>query len=332
MGKGYAYKRTLYTLFIFLIVVALNFFIPRIGVDDPAERYYPPRLGSMSDGEYDQIKQLTREQYGFDKPTVVQFGVYVGKLFRGDLGNSFLPGRPKVSRLIAQRLPWTLVLSVTTLIISAIGGIIYGTIAAWNRGRAPDAFLLGASTVTIALPPFFIALLLSMFFGFQLGWLPAYADPYMTSTFDWSLAAIGNVMRNAALPIISMSIGGIIGYAQMTRNSVIVASNEDFVLTARAKGLSTNNVLYRHVLRNALLPIVTSLGMNISRLIGGAVIIEKIFNWNGMGTLFLEANANNDYPLMLGVMLFLSAFALVANLITDLTYSLLDPRVKGAHS
>lgn len=332
MSKGYAYKRTLYTLFIFLIVVALNFFIPRIGVDDPAERYYPPRLGSMSDAEYDQIKQLTREQYGFDKPTVVQFAVYVGRLVRGDLGNSFLPGRPKVSRLIAERLPWTLVLSVTTLIISAIGGIIFGTYAAWKRGRTPDAVLLSASTITIALPPFFIALLLSMFFGFQLGWFPAYADPYMTSTFDWSAGQIANVFRNAALPIISMSIGGIVSYAQMTRNSVIVASNEDFVLTARAKGLSNRTVLYKHTLRNALLPIVTSLGMNISRLIGGAVIIEKIFNWNGMGTLFLEANANNDYPLMLGIMLFLSAFALVANLITDLTYSLLDPRVKGAHS
>lgn len=330
MGKGYAFKRTVYTLFIFLIVVALNFFIPRIGVDDPAERYYPPRLGGTTEAEYEQIKQLTREQYGFDKPLVTQFAVYVGKLFRGDLGNSFMPGRPKVSRLIAERLPWTLVLSVSALFISAIGGIAFGTYAAWKRGRTPDAILLSASTVTVALPPFFIALLLSMFLGFRLGWFPAYADPYMTSSFDWSGSQIANVFRNAALPIISMSIGGIVSYAQMTRNSVIVASGEDFVVTARAKGMGTATVLYRHILRNALLPIVTSLGMNISRLIGGAVIIEKIFNWNGMGTLFLEANANNDYPLMLGIMLFLSAFALAANLITDLTYSLLDPRVKGS--
>ncbi|MFP4441947.1 MAG: ABC transporter permease [Spirochaetia bacterium] len=329
MQKGYAYKRILYTFFIFFIVVTLNFFIPRIGVSDPAERYYPPRLGSMTDAEYEEIKALTREQYGFDKPLIVQFGVYVGKLFQGDLGNSFLPGRPKVSRLIAERLPWTLVLSVSALLISAVFGIIFGTYAAWKRGRTPDAILLGASTVSIAIPPFFIALLLSMFLGFQLGWFPAYADPYMTSNFDWSAGAIAEVFRNAALPIISMSIGGIIGYAQNTRNSVIAVSNEDFVLTARSKGLNNRQVLYKHTLRNALLPIVTSLGMNISRIIGGSIIIEKIFNWNGMGTLFLEANANNDYPLMLGIMLFLSTFALVANLITDLTYSLLDPRVKG---
>lgn len=329
MAKSYVLKRILYTLFIFVIVVALNFFIPRIGVDDPAERYYPPRLGSMTDEEYEVIKQLTSEQYGFDKPLIVQFGTYAGKLLKGDLGNSFMPGRPKVTDLIAERLPWTLVLSVTTMLISVIIGISYGAFAAWRRGRAPDAILLSASTITTAIPSFFIALMLSMFVGFQLGWLPAYADPYMTTNFDWSLKSIGDVYTNAALPIVSMCIGGIVGYAQHTRNSVIVVSNEDFILTARAKGLSNSRILYKHTLRNAMLPIVTSLGMSVSGLIGGAVIIEKIFNWNGMGTLFLEANGNNDYPLMLGIMLFMSTFALVANLITDLTYSLLDPRVKG---
>lgn len=329
MGKGYVVKRITYTVFIFMIVVALNFFIPRIGVDDPAERYYPPRLGSMTDAEYDVIKQLTREQYGFDKPIGTQFAIYVGKLLKGDLGNSFLPGRPRVTTLIKERLPWTLVLSVTTMIISLIFGVIWGAFAAFKRGRAPDTILLGASTITTALPAFFIALILSMVVGFQLGWLPAYAEPYMTSNFNWSLRSILNVYKNAALPIISMCIGGIVGRAQGTRNSVINVSNEDFILTAKSKGLSNRTVLYKHTLRNAMLPIVTSVGMSVSGLIGGAVVIEKIFNWNGMGTLFLEANGNNDYPLMLGIMLFMSTFALVANLVTDLTYGLLDPRVKG---
>ena len=135
------------------------------------------------------------------------------------------------------------------------------------------------------------------------------------------------VLSSAALPIISMTIGGIIGYAQGTRNSVIAVSNEDFILTARAKGLKNSSVLYKHTLRNAMLPIVTSLGMSVSGLIGGAVVIEQLFNWNGMGTLFLAANNQNDYPLMMGIMLFLSLFALAANLITDLCYCLLDPRV-----
>lgn len=329
MTRGYALKRIFYTFFVWIIVVALNFFIPQLGVSDPAQRYYPPRLGSMTDQEYEQIQQLTREQYGFDKPVLTRFALYLNNLRKGDLGNSFLPGRPKVMDLIKMRLPWTLVLSVSTMLISVTMGITWGTYAAFRRGRSPDTILLGMSTITTAMPAFFIALLLSMFIGFQLGWLPAYADPYMAINFRWSLKSILNVYRNAALPIISMCLGGIVGYSLSTRNSVISVSEEDFILTAKAKGISSRTVLYKHTLRNATLPIVTRVGMSVSGLIGGAVVIEKIFNWNGMGTMFLEANGNNDYPLMLGIMLLLSTIALVANLITDLTYGLLDPRVKA---
>jgi peptide/nickel transport system permease protein len=219
------------------------------------------------------------------------------------------------------------VLSVTTLIISLFIGIIIGSIAAWRRGRWQDTALLNASTITTALPAFFIALILTFYLGFELELFPAYTNPNMVAQFDWSWEAIKVVASNSALPIISMSIGGIISYGQGTRNSVIAVTNEDFILTARAKGLSHNSVLYKHTLRNAMLPIMTSFGMSISGLIGGSVIIEQIFNWNGMGTLFLEANSSNDYPLMMGIMLFMSSFAIVANLVTELLYSLLDPRV-----
>ncbi|MDD3114009.1 MAG: ABC transporter permease [Candidatus Izemoplasmatales bacterium] len=326
MQKSYLIKRILYAIFIFFVVMVLNFFIPRIGVDDPAERYYPPQ-GNMTDVEYDIIKQVTREQYGFDVSNLQQFLNYAKGLFQGDLGTSFRPGNPKVSDLIAERLPWTLVLSVTNLLISLFIGLMIGTIAAWRRGRWQDTLLLNMSTISTALPAFFLALILSFYFGFELELFPAYTNPNMVSGFDWSWEAVKVVMYNAALPIISMSIGGIIGYGQGTRNAVIAVTNEDFILTARAKGLSRNQVIFKHTLRNAMLPIVTSLGMSISGLIGGAVIIEQIFNWNGMGTLFLEANNTNDYPLMMGIMLFMSAFAIVANLVTELCYSLLDPRV-----
>lgn len=326
MQKGYVLKRILYTVFIFFIVVTLNFFIPRIGVEDPAERYYPPQ-GNMSEIEYDIVKQLTREQYGFDVSTFQQYLRYVDGLLHGDLGVSFQPGSPKVADLIASRLPWTLVLSVSTLLIGLTAGLLIGSYAAWKRGQRVDTALLNASTITTALPAFFIALLLSLYLGFEWEWFPAYTDPNMVASFDWSWRSIRLVASSAALPILSMSIGSIVSYAQNTRNSVIAVSNEDFILTARAKGLPPRRVLYRHTLRNAMLPIVTNLGMSVSGLIGGAVVIEQIFNWNGMGTLFLNANNTNDYPLMMGIMLFLSLFALVANLVTDLCYCLLDPRV-----
>ena len=325
MKKSYVIKRILYTVILFFVVMTLNFMIPRIGVDDPAERYYPPQ-GSMSNDAYEAVKELTRKQYGFDVSTWQQYLRYVKGLFHGDLGNSFKPGSPRVIDLILERLPWTLVLSVSTLVIGVCCGVLCGAFCAWRRGRWPDLLLMNASTFTTALPSFFIALLLVLLLGFNLEWFPAYTDADMVAKFDWSWEAIGNVFYNAALPIISMSIGSIVSYAQTTRNSVIAVSQEEFVTTARAKGLPNSKVLYKHTLRNAMLPIATSFGMSISGLIGGAVVIEQIFNWNGMGTLFLEANNTNDYPLMMGIMLFLSTFALLANLITDLCYCLLDPR------
>ena len=169
--------------------------------------------------------------------------------------------------------------------------------------------------------------MLSFYLGFELELFPAYTDSNMISNFAWTWEAIKRVAENAALPVMSMVVGSVIGYAQGTRNAVIAVTNEDFILTARAKGLKPNTIRYKHILRNSMLPIVTSLGMSISGLIGGQVVIEQVFNWNGMGTLFLEANNLNDYPLMMGIMLLLSGFTIFAILVTDLVYVLLDPRV-----
>ncbi|HHW73117.1 MAG TPA: ABC transporter permease [Firmicutes bacterium] len=326
MKLSYVIKRILYSLFVFAVVITLNFFIPRIGVEDPAERYYPPQ-GNMSDLEYEIVKQLTREQYGFHVSTWQQYVNYLKGLAKGDLGTSFRPGSPKVWDLIKSRLPWTLVLSVSTMLIGLVVGVLFGVLAAVKRGRWQDTLLLNASTVMVALPSFFIALILSFYLGFEWEVFPAYTDPNMVSDFSWTWEGISRVARNAALPVLSMMVGSIISYAQGTRNAVIAVTNEDFVLTARAKGLTRNTIRYKHILRNSLLPIVTSLGMSVSGLIGGQVVIEQVFNWNGMGTLFLEANNTNDYPLMMGIMLLLSGFTILSILVTDLVYVLLDPRV-----
>ena len=165
MQKSFIIKRILYAVFIFMIVVTLNFFIPRIGVSDPAERYYPPQ-GNMTEIEYEIIKNVTRKQYGFDVSTFQQYINYIDDLLHLDLGTSFRSGNPKVSQLIAERLPWTLVLSVTNLVICLIIGILIGAFAAWKRGRWQDTLLLNASTITTAIPSFFIALILSFYLGF----------------------------------------------------------------------------------------------------------------------------------------------------------------------
>lgn len=326
MKKTYVIKRILYTLFVFAIVVTLCFFIPRLGVDDPCERYYPAQ-GNMSDQQYEAIKEITRKQYGLDGSAWSQYVRYITNLCHGDLGTSYQSGSPKVADLIADRLPWTLVLSVSGMLISLFFGVIIGAFCAWKRGHWQDRALMNASTVTTAIPSFFIALLMAFYLGFQWEIFPAYTDQNMVSDFSFTWKNIQNVAYNAAVPVMSGLIGGIVSYAQSTRNSVIAVSNENFIITAKAKGISQRDVLYKHTLRNAMLPIVTSLGMSISGLIGGSVVTEQIFNWHGIGTLFLEANNNNDYPLMMGIMIFMSAFALVANLLTDFVYGFLDPRV-----
>ena len=326
MKPGYIIQRIFYTVFVFGIVVTLCFFIPRLGVDDPCARYYPAQ-GNMSDESYEVIKQLTREQYGLDGTAWSQYVRYLKNLLHGDLGTSYRAGSPKVWSLIADRLPWTLVLSVSSLLICFFFGVVIGTRCAMRRGGWQDRLLMNASTVTTAIPSFFIAILLTFFLGFQWEIFPAYTDQNLVSDFDWSWQSIQAVAYNAALPVLSTMIGGVVGDAQSVRNSVVAVTGERFIVTARAKGVPERGVLYKHVLRNALLPIVTGLGMGLSGLIGGSVVIEQIFNWHGMGTLYLEANNTNDYPLMMGIMIFMSGFALIANLLTDFCYGLLDPRV-----
>ena len=278
MKNTYIIQRILYTLFIFALVVTLCFFIPRIGVEDPCARYYPAQ-GNMSDENYEMIKELTRQQYGLDGSNWSQYVRYVKNLLKGDLGTSYQAGSPKVWSLIAQRLPWTLVLSVSSMLISLFFGILIGAACAAKRGGMADRMLMNASTITTAVPSFFIALLLSFFLGFQLEWLPAYTDQNMVSEFAWNLKSVEMVAYNAALPVLSTVVGGIVSYAQNTRNSVIAVANENFIVTAKAKGVSQNGVVYKHILRNALLPIVTGLGMGLSGLIGGSVVIEKICIW-----------------------------------------------------
>ena len=326
MKIAYILQRLLVTFIVFVLVVTLCFFIPRIGVEDPCTRFYPPQ-GSMNDADFEVIKELTREQYGLNGSHWSQYIRYMKGLFSGDLGTSYQAGSPKVVDLIAERLPWTLVLSVSSMLISMFFGIIIGARCAIKRGSRADRMLMNASTITTAIPSFFVALLMSLFLGFQLELFPAYTDQNMVSSFTWSFESIKMVAYNAALPVISVSIGGIVGYAQNTRDSVIAVANENYVLTAKAKGVSAGTVTYKHILRNALLPIVTGLGMGLAGLIDGSVVIEKIFNWQGVGTLYLEANNNNDYPLMMGIMIFMASVALVGNLLADFCYGLLDKRV-----
>ena len=321
MKTSYLIKKVLMMVLIFAIVLIINFLLPRLSPVDPAQPYYPS-------GASEELKQEIRASLGYDGTMWEQFGTYFSNFFKGEFGDSIKYNKP-VFQVIGDHITWTLALTVTGLIINATIGIIIGAYCATKRGKRADNTLLGAASITTAIPAFWIAMVLVLIFGYTLAVFPTggrLSDEL--GNWQWQFKYIFDLLYHMILPLISTGIGGVIGYAMTTRNATIAVTNEDYIMTAKAKGLSGRRVLYRHTLRNALLPLVTSIGMSMSGLIGGAVIIERIFSWNGMGTLFVEANASNDYNLMLAIMLLMSAITLVANFVVDLLYVVLDPRIK----
>ncbi len=321
MKKAYMLKRILMAIAIYLVILVLDFMLPRLIPGDPAQPYYPA-------GASEEMKEEIRESLGYSGTIGEQFVKYWSNVFKGDFGNSVTYKKP-VFEVVFDKLPWTLALTVTSLLINVIIGTLIGAYCATKRGKGPDNVLMAASSVTTALPAFWIAMVLVMIFGYGLKWLPTGGrlDRGM-GNWQWNGRYIASLARHMILPLISGCIGGIVSYAMNARNSMIAVTSDDYIMTAKAKGLSNKTVLYKHTLRNAMLPIITSVGTGVAGLIGGSVVVEQIFNWDGMGTLFQDANSTKDYNLMIAIMMMMSALTLICNLIVDFLYSVFDPRVK----
>lgn len=314
MSRAYFIRRLFYTLILLIVVVSLNFFLPRIVPGDPAQRFYKdPRLSESS-------KLEIKKQFGLDKSLGEQYFVYLSKLVKGDLGVSFQYNRPVIN-VIGSKLPWTLFLTLTSTFIALLIGIIFGLYAGWKRGGRIETSLLFLSIITSAVPAFWVALLLIMFFSFSWNILPS-----QFTTIDPS--SIISIFKHSILPIFTLATFEAVGYAVLVRNSMVDIIGEDYIRTAKAKGLSSQTVLFKHVFRNASLPLVTSIGLSLAGLVGGTIIIERVFSWDGMGLLLLEASSSYDYPLMQGIMLILATITILANFLTDIVYSKLDPRVQ----
>jgi peptide/nickel transport system permease protein len=321
MTAGYLARRGIQTAVLLFFVVTLNFFLPRLLPGNPAARFYDdPRLSP-------EAKQEILAQFGLDKPLLEQYVVYLRNLAKGQLGYSFTYRRP-VGTVILSRLPWTLALTLTSFLLSMTCGTILGVKASWHRGGRLDSAVLGAAIVVAALPAFWIALVLSLFLAFYWSVFPGYGMATPGLSPGWNLSYMLSVAHHAVLPVVSMSIGSTVGYAVLARNSMVETVRQDYVRTARSKGLPENTVMFRHALRNALLPLVTRVGMSMAGLFGGAVLIETIFSWEGMGLLVVEASRSLDYPLMQGTMLVMASVTVVSNFLADMVYSRLDPRVR----
>ncbi|HHN93533.1 MAG TPA: ABC transporter permease [Anaerolineae bacterium] len=321
MSGAYLIRRSLETLLIFFLVATLNFFLPRVIPGDPAERFYADPRVSPED------KARIMAQFGLDKPLPEQFWLYLKNMARGDMGISFNHRRP-VMEVIASRIPHTLILTLSAFIISLVLGLPLGAYAAWKRGGPLDMAVLSTSIVFSAIPSFWFALLLLMVFAFYWPVLPAYGmtDPNLTPGLN--LAYVLSLARHAVLPVGTLATLETMRYAILMRSSMIETLGKPYIIVARSKGLTERMILFRHVVRNAMLPVITSLGMKLPALLGGVVIIESIFSWEGMGQLILTSSRSLDYPLMQGVFLLLAALTLLGNFLADISYALFDPRVE----
>jgi peptide/nickel transport system permease protein len=267
----------------------------------------------------EQIESI-RAGLGLDQPIVMQFGIWLAKLLRGDLGESFY-FRIKVAELIGQRLEPTLALATLTILIAIVVSVPLGIVAAWRFGGWFDRALMGFSVMGFSVPVFVLAYLLIWLVSLKLGWLPVQGYRRLAEGF-------GPFLQHLILPATTLSVIYIALIARVTRASVLEALGEDYIRTARAKGLPEARVLVRHALANAAVPIATVIGIGIAILIGGVVVTESVYAIPGLGRLTVDAVLARDFPTIQGVILFFSFVYVLVNLLIDLSYVFLDPRIR----
>jgi peptide/nickel transport system permease protein len=265
-----------------------------------------------------------REQLGLTQPLLVQFGIWLSGVVQGDLGYSFYLGKP-VIELIAQRIEPTLSLAVGTMLISVCVAVPLGTLAAWRMGGWLDRLLSGFAVAGFSVPVFVIGYVLIYIFAVELQWLPVQGYRRL---FGPSSQGLGAWAYQLVLPWVSLATIYVALIARVTRASVSEALTEDYIRTARAKGVTEQAVLLRHALANAAVPIVTVIGIGIALLIGGVVVTETVYAIPGLGSLTVDAVLNRDFPVIQGVVLFFSALYVLINLLVDLSYLWLDPRIR----
>ena len=266
-----------------------------------------------------------RAQFGLDQPLYVQLYRYVGNILTLDLGYSFRQGAP-VLDLILERLPATLILTLTAFWISLLAGVALGVAASARVGKFTDSLITGTALLFYATPLYWAALMAVLVFSVQLGWLPGFGYETVGSGYGGFDRAI-DILKHLILPALTLGLFFMAVYMRMTRASMLEVAQQDFVKTARAKGLAPSVIRRRHILRNALLPVVTLAGLQAGQLVGGAVLTETVFAWPGIGRLMFESLAARDYNTILGVFLVSALMVIIFNIITDIVYRLIDPRI-----
>ena len=323
MTPSFLLRRLFYGLLLMLGVVILNFLLIRLAPGDPAVVI----AGEMGGGD-EALLAAIRAEYGLDKPVLVQLGIYIGNVLRGDLGQSFFFNQP-VATLIGNRIWPTILLVLSAQVLSILMGVFLGVIAARKPNGVLSGFVSVFSTIGYAVPVFWTGIMLIILFAsvFPIFPVEGMQSVRLRSAGLWTRTL--DIAHHLVLPAFTLALIYLAQYARLSRASMLEVLGSDYIRTARAKGASERTVLFKHALRNASLPILTVAGLQFGNLISGALLVETVFNWPGMGRLAFDSILRRDYPTIMGVLFFASAMVVVANLLTDLSFRLADPRLRG---
>lgn len=318
----YFFKRLISLIPLLIGITFLSFAVIHLTPGGPADvqGQFNPKMTAQAK---DKLNQL----YGLDKPVPAQFAAWCGRLVAFDFGRSFADGE-KVTDKIGRAIPVTLLINGLSLFFIFLIGVPLGVLCAVEEGKWIDRLVTGLVFVAFAAPTFWLALLLMSYFGVTLRWLPVTGlhSLFYESLPPWQRAA--DLARHLVLPVLVSSLTGLAGISQFMRNALVDVLRQNYIRTARAKGLPERAVLFRHALKNALLPIVTILGLSIPGLLGGSVIFESIFSIPGMGRLFYNSVFSRDYPVIMGIVFLGAVLTLIGNFLADVAYRWVDPRIR----
>ena len=319
MLKFYAAKFFQYFVVLF-VAITLNFLLPRIMPGDPVKYMVGEDYVYMTLEEREAIE----EKHGLNDHLLTQYGKYLGQLLTGDLGYSYQTGR-NVTDIIGEKIPWTILLSAINLVLTTIVGVVLGTVAAWKHGGKLDIFLNNLMAFFKSMPAFWIGMILISVFGVTLGWFPVFgAENAYAGLTGW--ARVLDVAKHLVLPEITLLILSVTAIYVTMRFSMINILGEDYIVMARMKGLTERTIKYKHAMRNALIPVVTIVMMNMGYLLGGATVIETVFAYPGMGRLLYDSVIGRDYPVIQGCFLIITLCVIAANIVADILYPVIDPK------
>ncbi|HOD73186.1 MAG TPA: ABC transporter permease [Candidatus Bipolaricaulis anaerobius] len=332
--SGYILRRLGQAVPVLLGVTFVVFLLMYLTPGDPVQLFMG-QAGIVSQEEIERV----RHEFGLDRPFVEQYGLFLGGILRGNLGQSIIYRRP-VATLIGERLPATIELTLFASLIALLVAIPAGVVAAVRRNTWLDAIGTTVSLLGVSLPGFWLGLILIFVFSVMLKVLPVAGRASYGTGLHWQTGfllldamlqgnwpAFVDILRHLVMPALALSAGMMAMTMRLTRSSLLETIHQDYVRTAQAKGLPQRWVILRHALRNALLPVVTAIALNVGALLGGNMVVETVFSWPGLGRLVVEAVESRDYPLIRGCVLVYAVTYVFLNLIADLSYALLDPRV-----